>query len=282
MASVNTRHQAASRRSTYRVPSVVVRKSQPFSGHLVQAGRFDPFLSVTTQVAIPQIIDHDVDQIGLLGCQSSRSKGQHESNNEKSGKTMHGKTSWETCVLTNGLNSLLLIPSAAFGKLPRQLTRATTRHEGLHPAHVSSRLVLREIPPREASGRSRYRFLNTLEGLNDENTCPLPNDRVPLCCQPPVSPILMAPRRPNRTSSSSSATTSATVTSAATTRSARFPHPASTDWPPAECDSPMPTPHLPSAHRLGTAFLPDATTGDRDCNQVFSGECRRVSSSLGG
>ena len=67
MTDVFTRPQHQSRRSANGMAGVVVREPQSFRSQFVDVGRLDDFLAVATEIAVPQIVAHDVNDVGTIG-----------------------------------------------------------------------------------------------------------------------------------------------------------------------------------------------------------------------
>ena len=66
MSRVLTGHERSTRRSTHRTTSVCLCKSHPLAGHTVQVRSVDVLLAIASQIIIPQIITHDVNDIRFL------------------------------------------------------------------------------------------------------------------------------------------------------------------------------------------------------------------------
>jgi len=66
VARVVAGHQATPRRGADSGTRVVTCETHSLDGHLVDARRPKTGLSVATQVAIAQIIGHDVDDVGFV------------------------------------------------------------------------------------------------------------------------------------------------------------------------------------------------------------------------
>ena len=66
MSGMLSGHQRRTRRCAHRTSGIGLRKAHTFTGHVVDVGRTDVWLSVTTQISIPHIIAHDKDDIRFL------------------------------------------------------------------------------------------------------------------------------------------------------------------------------------------------------------------------
>jgi hypothetical protein len=67
MAGILARHETIARRRANRAARVEVSKSDTFRGKLIDVRRFDPGLAVTAEIAVPQIIGQNEDNVRMAG-----------------------------------------------------------------------------------------------------------------------------------------------------------------------------------------------------------------------
>ena len=64
--SVFSRHQYTARRSTHRGTGQALSKPDPFRSKSIDIGRLDVGIAHAGQFEIPQLVGHDVDDVGLV------------------------------------------------------------------------------------------------------------------------------------------------------------------------------------------------------------------------
>jgi hypothetical protein len=88
MSGMHSRHQDTSRRSANGIAGVKIGETHAFGGHLVQSRRLDQPLPIASQVAVPQVIRKDKDDVRfarLISVKACDAKLDDEKEKQKSG-----------------------------------------------------------------------------------------------------------------------------------------------------------------------------------------------------